>query len=726
MKLLLRSLLLALLFSNVLQAQSYYDYLRVQHPQQTWRGGTATIEQSLFSVKPKGLSFECAMYLTISGRGLGFSAADSVEIQLDFPLPKEAVVNDLWLWMDENTIMKGVLLDKWTASSIYENIVKRRKDPALLMKYTANRYILRIYPMQGNQSRKVKITYLLPMTPAKDMMTGVLPTLIPKLSANAVKTTVFYWPDQDFPSAKFGEFDNGFEAQQRVDPVSQKPFLYGEIPAAKLAAGVTLQTPSAFNGSVMMKKFQSAGAGSEGFYQLMFTPSALFNITTGVKTAFLFELDETKTASSTLTYITSVKSFIRNNYTSRDSFMLIFSGEQIARVRPSGWYGADSASVEAAFNKVTISMMQTGNNIAGLVTDGLSFIREQGGSGTLWLIAATDKVSQLDQANAALAAIMKANTTGTQIYVTDNVSRNYTYTYYNNRSYIGNDYLYENLAKMTRSMFTPSGRTYNTTFAALMNDMLLDARGKITSFDVLTRLENGFCANRLTNISLSGGELPLSATVDQVGKYNGQFPFILELAGIYKGQTITKKVIVNDSPGLASDSSIAAVWAGRQLALLEALPVTNTLTKTIIDLSLEHGVLSLHTALLALEPNDTLKPCSGCKDETKLVAVNTPKRPLVPGNDSLVLSYPNPFNGATVLKVRLPNGTVAHDARFQIYNTLGQLVRGFDVATLSADAYSQFSWDGADDRGRSVASGMYLAVLTTPVRSFSVKLMYLK
>jgi hypothetical protein len=711
---------------NVCQSQSYYDYLRVQHPQQTWRYSTATVEQSLLSVKQKGLSFEYGLYLTISGRGTGFTSADSVEIQLDFALPKEAVVNDLWLWMDNNTIMKGVLLDKWTASSIYETIVNRRKDPALLMKYSATRYMLRIYPMLGNQSRKIKITYLVPMTPLKGMMTGPIPTSIPRLSANPVKMTVLYWPERASVPAKFGEIENGFESRARLDSASLKPYFYGEIPSTSMPTDVTLQTPSDFTGSTMLKKYQPQSTSAEGYYQLVFTPSAVFNINTAIKSAFLFEMDESKMSLSTLSYITAVKSFIRMNYSAKDSFNLIFSSDKITRVRQSGWYGGDSASVEDAFSKVTISMMQTGNNLTNLITDGLSFIHDQGGSGIIWLVVGTDKLSSFDQGNASLASIMKANTSGTPIYISDNLSRNYSYVYSSSRYYIGNDYLYENIAKMTRSIFIAAGRNYSSTFSALMNDINVDMRGKITSFDVLTRLENGFCANRLTNVSLSGGELPLSVTVNQVGKYLGQFPFILEVAGIYKGATITKKITITDSPEIASDSLIGTVWAGRQIAVMEDLPVTNTMTKAIVDMSLQYGVLSRYTALLALEPNDTLRPCSGCKDETKLLSVSTTKPPMIPTTDSLLQSYPNPFNGSTVLKVRLPNGVLAKDVRFQIFNMLGQLVRVYDASQFAADKFSTITWNGEDGRGVSVASGMYFAVLTTPTRSHALKLMYLK
>ncbi|MGE5315930.1 MAG: T9SS type A sorting domain-containing protein [Acidobacteriota bacterium] len=726
MKTFLRLLAAVAVVFNLASAQSYYDYLRVQHPQQTWRYGTGTIEQAVLSVKPKGLTFEYGLYLTIAGKNLGFSSSDSVEIQMDFALPKGAIVNDMWLWMDDQTIMKGVLLDKWTASSIYENIVKRRKDPALLMKYSDTRYILRIYPLVGTQSRKIKITYLLPMSPLKGMMTAPVPTLIPRLSSSMPKMTVLYWPENDFPSANISDVENAFESGARMDAATQRPYFYGEIPAAKMSSEISLRAATTNGDALILKRTPPKAGSTEGFYQMLFTPASVLNISTAIKSAFLFELDETKTNSSALSYILAVKSFIRSNYTAKDSFNLIFSADQIRRVRSLGWIGGDSASVEDAFNSVTLTMLQSGSNMTGLITDGLSFVRQQGGEGVLWVIAGSDKLGQLDAANAAISTVMKANPAGIPIYVMDNLYRNYSYNYYNNRSYAGNDYFYENLAKMTRSRFTPAGRTYNTTFATLMSDMLLDARGKITSFDVLTRLENGFCANRLTNVSLSGGELPLSAPINQVGKYIGQFPFVLEVAGIYKGSTVTRKIVINDSPSLAADSTIMSDWAGRQIAAMEALPVTNTLTKSIVDLSLQYNVLSYFTAFLALEPNDTLRPCSGCRDEAKLVSVQTVKHPPIPSQDSLLFSYPNPFNGSTVLKVRLPLGVSPRESRLQIFNTLGQLVRQLDVSNLSFERFTNVTWDVADDRGRTVATGMYFAVLTTPVKTQTLKLLYVK
>jgi hypothetical protein len=222
-------------------SQYTYNYLQIQHPQQTWRYGQGTIEQVVVSIRPKGNYVQHDLYLTISARGLGFYLYDSVEVQMEFALPKGAIVNDLWLWIDDNTIMKGLILDRWTASNIYENIVKRRRDPALLMKNSDLQYSLRVYPMVGTSSRKVKISYLLPANFNGGNVTSIIPVNIFQLSKNPLsKATVFFWPSDGFSNPRFMEFPNGFENSTRFDTVSEKNYFYGEIPASAIDLGFTL------------------------------------------------------------------------------------------------------------------------------------------------------------------------------------------------------------------------------------------------------------------------------------------------------------------------------------------------------------------------------------------------------------------------------------------------------------------------------------------------------
>ena len=71
---------------------------------------------------------------------------------------------------------------------------------------------------------------------------------------------------------------------------------------------------------------------------------------------------------------------------------------------------------------------------------------------------------------------------------------------------------------------------------------------------------------------------------------------------------------------------------------------------------------------------------------------------------------PNPFNPSTTLRFRVPeSGTVS----LVIYNVTGQVVKKvLDKQYLEA-GHHNFLWDGRDDGGRLVASGVYLYRLST-------------
>jgi len=69
----------------------------------------------------------------------------------------------------------------------------------------------------------------------------------------------------------------------------------------------------------------------------------------------------------------------------------------------------------------------------------------------------------------------------------------------------------------------------------------------------------------------------------------------------------------------------------------------------------------------------------------------------------LYQNYPNPFNNSTQIKYSLPQ-----DAHVQIviYNILGQKIKNFDLGYQTA-GYKSVFWDGKDNSGNQIASGIY-------------------
>ena len=70
-------------------------------------------------------------------------------------------------------------------------------------------------------------------------------------------------------------------------------------------------------------------------------------------------------------------------------------------------------------------------------------------------------------------------------------------------------------------------------------------------------------------------------------------------------------------------------------------------------------------------------------------------------------NYPNPFNPKTTIDFSLPS---AETVSLRIYDERGRLVRTL-VDGLAPEGNNQVMWDGKDNRGRSVASGVYHYVL---------------
>ena len=73
--------------------------------------------------------------------------------------------------------------------------------------------------------------------------------------------------------------------------------------------------------------------------------------------------------------------------------------------------------------------------------------------------------------------------------------------------------------------------------------------------------------------------------------------------------------------------------------------------------------------------------------------------------DTFVLSqaFPNPFNPSTRFGYGLPRDGAVEIA---VYNALGQKVRTL-IHGVEQAGYRYASWDGRDDDGRSVTSGLY-------------------
>ncbi|UCB52776.1 MAG: T9SS type A sorting domain-containing protein, partial [Candidatus Zixiibacteriota bacterium] len=93
-----------------------------------------------------------------------------------------------------------------------------------------------------------------------------------------------------------------------------------------------------------------------------------------------------------------------------------------------------------------------------------------------------------------------------------------------------------------------------------------------------------------------------------------------------------------------------------------------------------------------------------------------------PRSFSLKQNYPNPFNPETIIQYDLPRG---HEVEIVVYNILGQKVRTLLEEYQKAGRH-RVLWDGRDDKGKEVSSGIYLYRIKTAEFAQTKKMVLLR
>lgn len=95
---------------------------------------------------------------------------------------------------------------------------------------------------------------------------------------------------------------------------------------------------------------------------------------------------------------------------------------------------------------------------------------------------------------------------------------------------------------------------------------------------------------------------------------------------------------------------------------------------------------------------------------------------LIPEDVQLLSNYPNPFNPITTIRYGLPE---AAQVTLFIYDIKGRKVRSLIGEQQAAGSY-EYQWNGMDDSGQPVSTGLYLTRLQAGSYTKTIKMLYLK
>ena len=115
----------------------------------------------------------------------------TVEGTYVFPLPDGAAISQFVMWVD-GTPVEGQVLEADQARRIYEDIVRQRRDPALLEYVGRSAIQARIFPIPPGASRKVELEYTQVLPVEQGMVRYVYPLNTEKFSARPLEEVAIH------------------------------------------------------------------------------------------------------------------------------------------------------------------------------------------------------------------------------------------------------------------------------------------------------------------------------------------------------------------------------------------------------------------------------------------------------------------------------------------------------------------------------------------------------
>ncbi len=106
-----------------------------------------------------------------------------------FPLPEDAAISDFAMFVDGERL-SGKVLDKHEARRIYEDIVRRDRDPALLEYVGRDAFQARIYPIPAYGEKRVQLTYSQVLLAEQGLVHYVYPLSTEQFSSRLLEEVV--------------------------------------------------------------------------------------------------------------------------------------------------------------------------------------------------------------------------------------------------------------------------------------------------------------------------------------------------------------------------------------------------------------------------------------------------------------------------------------------------------------------------------------------------------
>jgi Ca-activated chloride channel family protein len=594
-------------------------------------------------------------------------------------------------------------MEKEEARQQYENIVRRRIDPALLEYMGDNVFKLSVFPIEpdGNamSERRIEITYaeLLPYQSGQVSYTFFMKTV--NMSSKPVQT-----------------------AALSVDLTSQLKILSMESPTHATSSKLQISRQSAFHYTAI---FGNENADSEtdlvlvckqeradySISHLTYVPSVtapmpfdsmgdlpyfLIWITPpdsaqpiAKRVAFVADIS----SSMSGTRITQLKEALNGMIDmlgSDDNFNIIAFSTGIKKFQPDV-VTASAANIQAAHTFINNLSEMGLTDIEDALKEALKSTWDSSSVNSIvFLTDGKPTWPQESNAQRIIDTVAKLNVHDVSIH-TFGISEEVE------------------LSFLKRLAAENAGVCINILDNATISATLQDFMHKI-SYPLIKNIAvdfGGLQSSELLPVTLpdmyAGAQLTLLGRLKNAGEYKITFT----------GAQAAKEIVISSTLAFPSDAEnhpfVPRMWASQKIGwLLDEMAIhgeTKEEADAVKGLGLKYGIVTPYTSMLVVEPtpvnNNPNNPTTQVRTARALPALGL----------QLFQNIPNPFMSTTQIRYTLPRFDKAQTLVIRVFDMRGMCIRTLVRKVTSGNENTLVTWDATDQAGRRVGAGLYYAVM---------------
>ncbi len=598
-----------------------------------------------------------------------------------FKLPEGAQVHELYLWINGVRVAYQVK-KREDAVEQYEQIVRGMADPALLESLGNNRFQLRIFPIDALSTRRIEIMYSQPLTFYQSAIQYVFPmdmhdytsapieqaTVSISISSQVPILDVQTSVDQHPTAVVVNKIDSlRYTVAYGVENVAfAKDFkVYCSLaPDSRtmLALAYRVKTLPTEPGTFMLWSIVPDTLSGDSARARELTIAA--DVSSSMEGERMVQLKEALAAFIDL-------------LTEQDRFNIVTFSTGAAKFKPDLVAVTDTTRAEAhAFVTQQVALGMT-NFEEGLRQSLLQSYTDSTGGALVFMTDGQPNWGET-RTDSLLARIQRWNAAKIPVFsvaigeepdraVMESIARQTGGSF---TEIAADDSIYLRVKDLYRQLFLPKFKDPSFAFSpATVTEIYPLPLPDAFAGDRL--LVTGRYAEGGTNhVTMSGSVLGTPIAMSQDIEFPDRDTVLFEIERYWGSQKI---------------KSI--------LDLIAQMGEQQELIDQVIALSIRYSVLTPYTAFLVVEPTG---------DITISIDNDPGHKPLV---FALEPNYPNPFNPTTTIRYTV-GGTGSIHVLLTIHDVLGRVIKTL-VAEMQAPGAYRVVWDGTDEQGRGVSSGVY-------------------